>query len=411
MGSPETALPTASVPVLPKAQQSRKLVVLQLLCAFLVGFVMISAMKTEYGFHYGTTNGIDQSSLLIVKESSNMLIIDVVCSLANTNTAEELNKCGRTQAIIKDITVKTQEIRQYPYTIVTAASANHLCSLENFLYSLNEIRSELEPEQFPRIVVYNIGINRTQLPVLDQLQANGLIDDLHMLDFSDYPRFWDIAINAGEYAWKTGIVREAAKEYGGILLWLDAGNLVTPDFLRYAPELVRSKGFWSPRSSFRMNRLTHHGLFEYYGVRANDYARYINCNGAVIGFDTDNSTIVNDIIEEWYQCGLDKLCIAPPGSSRANHRQDQSALTLLAYKNGFQCTLSPRLYYGLEIHKDTSCRSSLLERQINGTLHHPSSLDFPKWQRSDTLMLYNHPDWRYPEDKVPKHLLSLTPRQ
>lgn len=73
MGSPETALPTASVPVLPKAQQSRKLVVLQLLCAFLVGFVMISATKTEYGFHYGTTNGIDQSSLLIVKESSNML--------------------------------------------------------------------------------------------------------------------------------------------------------------------------------------------------------------------------------------------------------------------------------------------------------------------------------------------------
>ncbi|CAO3592976.1 unnamed protein product [Absidia cylindrospora] len=296
----------------------------------------------------------------------------------------------------------------YPYTIVTASSANHLCSLENFLYSLNALRTQLAPEEFPRVVVYNIGMNRTQLPVLDQLVAHGLMDEVEIFDYHQYPRFWDVAVNAGEYAWKTGIVNEARIKYGGTLVWLDAGNVVTSDFLRNIPSIIQQQGgFWSPRSSYTMGRWTHQGMYDYYGANARTYARNINCNGAAVGFDTTNTTIVNDIMIPWYLCGKDKNCIAPPGSSRKNHRQDQAALTFLAYKNGHSCSQSPARFHQLQIHRDVACRSSLLEKELDGSLHHPSSIDSPKWYRSDTLELYNHPEWRYPEDKVPDHIKSL----
>jgi hypothetical protein len=34
----------------------------------------------------------------------------------------------------------------------------------------------------------------------------------------------------------------------------------------------------------------------------------------------------------WYQCALDKNCIAPPGPSRDNHWQDQAPLTFLVHR-------------------------------------------------------------------------------
>jgi hypothetical protein len=53
-----------------------------------------------------------------------------------------------------------------------------------------------------------------------------------------------------------------------------------------------------------------------------------NCNGAFVGFKYD-SDARRDIVPTWNKCAHDISCIAPPGSSRRNHRQDQSALTLL----------------------------------------------------------------------------------
>ncbi|KAF7721881.1 hypothetical protein EC973_003977 [Apophysomyces ossiformis] len=306
----------------------------------------------------------------------------------------------------------TKEKKQYPYTIVTASSANHLCSLENFLYSLHNLRSELDPSEFPRVVVYNIGMNRTQLPVLDQLKANNLMDELETFDYFKYPRFFDIAINAGEYAWKPAIVNEARVKYGdtktGVLVWLDAGNMLTAPFLKNIPSIVRkNRGFWSPRSSYTMGRWTHPGMYAYFNVNPADYANNINCNGAAAGFDLRNKAVVNNIIIPWYECGLDKDCIAPPGSSRRNHRQDQAVLTFLAYRNNYKCQLAPIRYHNLQVHRDISCRHNLMELELQGKLTHPSALDFPKWNRTDTLALYNHPEWRFHEDEVPEHITRL----
>lgn len=39
----------------------------------------------------------------------------------------------------------------------------------------------------------------------------------------------------------------------------------------------------------------------------------------------------------WYECSITRQCIAPDGSSRKNHRQDQAALTVLAILTGAKC--------------------------------------------------------------------------
>lgn len=228
-------------------------------------------------------------------------------------------------------------------------------------------------EEFPRVVVYNIGLNRTHFPILDQLQANGLLDEHVIFDFEQYPDFWDVHVRAGEYGWKAGIIDQVRQKYGGVLLWLDSGDEPSKDFLRTIPHYIRLHGFWSPRSSADMGKWTHQGLFDYYGVEKAKYESFINCNGAIIGFDSNNATIVTDIMIPWYQCALDKNCIAPRGSSRHNHRQDQAALTFLVYRSGRQC-FGPPTVWGVGTHKDINCKTNLQSLRMDNKLYSPSSL-------------------------------------
>jgi hypothetical protein len=53
------------------------------------------------------------------------------------------------------------------------------------------------------------------------------------------------------------------------------------------------------------------------------------CASSSIVFDRDNARTISRIVRRWRACGRREACIAPLGSSRANHRQDQAALTLL----------------------------------------------------------------------------------
>ena len=52
----------------------------------------------------------------------------------------------------------------------------------------------------------------------------------------------------------------------------------------------------------------------------------------MIGFNAENKLAV-EIVNEWAEKSKNKDLISPKGSSRKNHRQDQSLLTLIAYKH------------------------------------------------------------------------------
>lgn len=234
------------------------------------------------------------------------------------------------------------------FTIVTGASANHFCPIKAFIYNLNSTLDGMNA----RIIVYDLGMTRKQRKIMTKLQNDGFFDELRVFKFSSYPSFWNITVARGEYGWKPAIIAEVSEDYPGIITWLDAGTLATRRYFEKLDFLLKkSNGFLSPRSSGNMKNWTHPGVYEYYDDDPLRYEDLPNCNGAVVAFDT---TKVQNIIDEWYSCALNKDCIAPPGSSRANHRQDQAILTYLAARDEHYCILDKESIW-VYTHQDHSC--------------------------------------------------------
>ncbi|KAG0296004.1 hypothetical protein BGZ97_004664 [Linnemannia gamsii] len=225
---------------------------------------------------------------------------------------------------------------------------------------MSEVLEGLERSEVrPKLIVYNLGgMSYEQRKQLQLLKENQFIDEYQDFDYAAYPPFWDINKARGEYGWKAGIIKEVADTYGGLILWLDSGNMYLPGYLdRF--------GFWSPQSSGSFRQYTHEGLPQFFGDTVEPYAQETNCNGAAIAFDASNDRISKGLLKEWYRCSSIKACIAPKGSSRANHRQDQAALTYLVKKMHFveQCRHFPE-HYGVTVHQDKVCRERIRAYKI-----------------------------------------------
>ncbi|KAG0301948.1 hypothetical protein BGZ98_007933 [Dissophora globulifera] len=259
------------------------------------------------------------------------------------------------------------ETLQRPFTIVTGASSNHFCALEAFLYSLSEVFHRLERTEIrPTIVVYDLGgMKPAQMTRMRWLKENQYMDEYKTFNYSAYPDFWNINVARGEYGWKAGIIKEVADKYRGLVLWFDSGNLMSLDFLRYLPGYLEKNGFWSPMSAGSIQEYTHPGLPQFYGESIEAYEDETNCSGGAVAFDASNDEIYNGILNEWFKCSMNKECIAPTGSSRTNHRQDQAALTFLAKRLRFmeQCRHHPE-YYGVTVHQDKVCKERIRSYNI-----------------------------------------------
>ncbi|CAO3589059.1 unnamed protein product [Absidia cylindrospora] len=243
------------------------------------------------------------------------------------------------------------------------------------LYIMRDIKSHVAPSAYPRLIVYNLGLTASQTRVLHNLYQHDFFDDLVAFNYTKYPSFWDVRVNRGEYAWKPGAVKEVADQYGGTIIWLDTGDVPNTQFVETMPDYIQRYGFWSPRSTgFMGAKFNHIGLFRYFHTSRKEYAHMENCNGAALGFDADNKQVVDTLINPWYECALNKDCIAPKGSSRRNHRQDQTAISFLALRAGYQCFEYPE-FHGLTIHQDDLCNDRLALLKRTGTLLHPSSYE------------------------------------
>ena len=81
---------------------------------------------------------------------------------------------------------------------------------------------------------------------------------------------------------------------------------------------------------------------------SDDLKRFRNCNGA-FSAHVWGSPMFEKISKNWLACSLVKDCTCPPGSTRANHRQDQAALTVLAHQAGVACR---RMHLSVHYHHD-----------------------------------------------------------
>src|SRR5262245_24467877 len=121
-------------------------------------------------------------------------------------------------------------------TIVTGASSNHFACLKNLLFSLSMFEGD------SRILVYDLGLDAAELA---ELAAGG--HEVRKCDYDRYPPHVNLANQRGAYAWKPIIVEGALREFGGMLLWLDAGNLIHARLDRVR-SVLNTTGFYSPTS-------------------------------------------------------------------------------------------------------------------------------------------------------------------
>ncbi|CAG8678973.1 17720_t:CDS:2 [Cetraspora pellucida] len=227
----------------------------------------------------------------------------------------------------------------YSFTVVTAANFNHWCQLKTWISHLNTIKLLLPKYIKPRIIIYDLGLKREQKIYINALKSVKYFTKLRTFNFSKYPEFWDPKnkTSKGEYGWKAGILKEISMEFPGILTWADTGTILGQRILENLPKILKLyDGFLSPRSSGTMDQWIHPGVFKYFNDDASKYVNLSNCNAAALFFDTRKTQY---LIDKLYECALEKKCIAPMGSSRINHRQDQAILSYLVVNDYRKCEI------------------------------------------------------------------------
>ena len=225
------------------------------------------------------------------------------------------------------------------FVVVSGADSTHYKSLRQFLFSLYKHEPNVKG------VVFDLGLLESEK---NRLQDSFPLAEIRVFDYSKYPDYFNIKINAGEYAWKPVIFSEIFNKFRCCVCWMDAGNVVTEPLI-WVRRVTKKIGMYSPCSSGCISDWTHPKTLEFLNA-SNSLLNMRNLNGACVAANYQNSK-ARDIINQWKECALVRECIAPRGSSRENHRQDQAVLSLLAHQSGITTNM-PSGYSGFKIHQD-----------------------------------------------------------
>tara|TARA_Y100000768_G_C23982699_1_gene686807 strand:+ start:469 stop:1692 length:1224 start_codon:yes stop_codon:yes gene_type:complete len=237
--------------------------------------------------------------------------------------------------------------------IVSASDNQFYDSLLQLIESINNF----EPKA--KIIIYDIGLTNEQF---DSLNKNKTIE-LRKFNFSNYPKFIgerDEFGKLGAYAWKPTIIYEVLQEEKNeIVLWLDAGNKLT-GVLKRLKKVITYNNFYSPLSSGNLSDWCHLNTLEYFNVQEDLY-KNPNLTGGLVGFNSSNHD-ARELAKKWFQYSNIEECIAPDGSDRNNHRQDQSLLSILFYLDK-QIKYSPKTkkFFSILVNQNPGKRIYLLD--------------------------------------------------
>ena len=234
--------------------------------------------------------------------------------------------------------------------VVTAASSNHFGALRQMLHSLRRLDARVE--------CYDLGLTGDEASALPQW--DGFF--YHRFDYEKYPPHLNVAVNAGEYAWKPVIVAEVidrarAAQDARDVLWADAGCFFH-ELQPIADRIAHSGGLWLRRSTGTMRQWTHPLMFEFLRADPSAYGPRPNADATLVGFAVGSARppagdgVYRDVVLPWKACAMEKGCIAPRGSSRANHRQDQAVLSYLVHRAGYQFAGDTRQELGVRCKCD-----------------------------------------------------------
>lgn len=230
------------------------------------------------------------------------------------------------------------------FAVVTGASSNHELSLIQFIYHCfanNEKNNII-------LIVWDLGFSYNFSKLFHSIIKHNHNIIYKKFNYSQYPPYFNINKNKGEYAWKAIIINITFYMMKTTLLWLDSGCVIEKSLYKVFYDINKYQ-CWSVYSCGNISTWTHIGMIKYYNI-SSDITKRRTCNGALVGFKW-NSKKSKETLNEWVKCSINRECIAPNGSNRKNHRQDQSALSILLYKNGIfkNCPFNT---YNIRTHRD-----------------------------------------------------------
>ena len=242
------------------------------------------------------------------------------------NRAQVKKLFRETYKIIFDIVLliklrSQKSLNSKEFKIVTGCDSSHFNSLVNLLKSIQKYEPNTET------VVYNLGLSSDEIYYL----KNKFDFEIINFDFKNYPKFIgeiDISKKLGSYGWKPIIINKEFHKNDKNLLWLDAGCLLTKK-LTLLKKYILKMGFYSPESSNSVKDWSHASTIQNLNFPS-EYLNSPNFSSGLVGI-AQNEKKIKELINKWEYFALDKETLAPKGSSRENHRQDQTILTLLVY--------------------------------------------------------------------------------
>ena len=209
-----------------------------------------------------------------------------------------------------------------------------------------------------RVECYDIGLTLEESRALPRWERIAH----RRFDYDRYPAHMNVEVNAGEYAWKPVIVadvveRSRGQESPSDVLWADAGCYF--DSLTAASDrIAASGGLWIRTSAGTMREWTHPLMFDFLNADPNEYGDKPNADATLVGFGigsaspADREAVYQNIVLPWKAGAMIKDCIAPRGSSRKNHRQDQAVLSYLVHRAKYSFADDTRTEVGVRCKCD-----------------------------------------------------------
>lgn len=217
------------------------------------------------------------------------------------------------------------------YKIITGCNDLYILTLIDFLdYHIN-IGINIS-----NIIVYDFGINNENLNLILIKYPTITIKNI---DYSLYPDFVNPQLFFGlncSYAFKViAIYLECQQNAIDNLIWMDSANRACISSIIQIINAIKQQGFYCPMSSqpntIESLELHHITCLETMKVLNCDYNNLYQVGSGLVGLNYAND-VGKNIIDNWYKFSLIKNAICPDNSSRNNHRQDQSILSILMYQ-------------------------------------------------------------------------------
>ena len=221
------------------------------------------------------------------------------------------------------------------FKIITGANDNYIHTLIDFINSYMSLNL-----QSNTLIVYDLGLNIHNKDIILELNKKYNFN-FKKFDYSLYPDYVDLNKYNGlycSYAFKPIIVYNEANQadnIGNVLIWLDSANRFNINSLGQIYDCVKKYGIYTPISnpagSIESIELNHPETVMRFDVSVDDHKKCLaSVSANLIGFDYNNLA-GKTIIDEWYDKSLKKEFIIPEGSSRNNHRQDQTLLSIIIF--------------------------------------------------------------------------------